>query len=582
MRKLKNSRIEKFLRPFGSKRPEVERKFLRIEKLKSLSLAALLMAGAAFTACSSSSDEIIDKQPENPTAPKVYTLVIKASKGGEAKGGDTTTRALQEGYDEFFDENTLDAYWDGTETFEVVQDGNIIGTAHATASETGETNIIATLTNPNEEHVIKFYLNSHDGICDYRGQVGLLTGDEGNSISEKYDYAVAILSTANFEIDDNQIKIKNDATLNFNEEPFGYALQAIVKFTLKDKSDNAINATKLNIYGGEYGLPLYCNTNEVDLEYGDITISPSSGTDVIYAALRGVWGDLTLTANDGDNIYSYSKSSVGFSDGQYYEITVKMNKILARVTSGNAQSILAGGYTAITAEQAAALAKECWKVAGNTVYVVYSASGTIISPNVSYVYTSDGENTNEATATTYQQLTPLYAGGSNTAWFVEPAPVATGHALSSAQVGEIICSDGQAYAGSDYNILPSGVTAKAKVCYVSGDGHGLALALADEVDMDWSTARSTCAGKTPTVTGCTWKLATTDEWNNMISGAGGYVALRDGFESVGGTNMLDGLYWSSTEADDEWALSYDFAEEYSGWNNYFKSYDVHVRACLAF
>ena len=46
-------------------------------------LAALLMAGAAFTACSSSDDNIIE-QPKNPTEPQVYTMVIKASKGEQA------------------------------------------------------------------------------------------------------------------------------------------------------------------------------------------------------------------------------------------------------------------------------------------------------------------------------------------------------------------------------------------------------------------------------------------------------------------------------------------------------------------
>ena len=400
---------------FGAKLKKLKNS--RIEELKFLSLAALLMAGAAFAACSSSSDEIIDKQPENPTTPKVYTLVIKAS-----KGGDTTTRALREGTDDW-GYNTIDAYWDGTETFEVVQDNNIIGTATAAYSDDGNTNIIATLTDPDAENDIKFYLNSHDGICDYRGQVGLLTGDEGNSISEKYDYAVAILSTENFEIDDNQIKIKNDATLDFNDGG-GYAFQAIVKFTLKDKSNNVINATKLNIHEGKYGLPLYFNIfNELNPEYGDITISPSSGTDVIYAALRGVWGsDLTLTANDGDNIYSYSKSSVGFDPSRYYEITVKMNKFMERLTEDNANAVLAGGYKAMSEDEAEELAKLCWRLAGEegaTVYVVYEASGSFESPNVSYVYINDGENTNTGSATNAIQLSALYRGG-NTAWFVKP------------------------------------------------------------------------------------------------------------------------------------------------------------------
>ena len=160
--------------------------------------------------------------------------------------------------------------------------------------------------------------------------------------------------------------------------------------------------------------------------------------------------------------------------------------------------------------------------------------------------------------------------------------VATGHALSSAVVGDIICSDGLAYAGYAYNKLPSGVTAKAKVCYVSG-GHGLALAMADEDMMDWRTAISTCSGKTPTVSGCTWKLATKDEWNNMISGIGGYGDLRDGFNNVGGTNMVQDFYWSSTEIDSDNAWRYGFFFGGDEWFSNKKNDNLNcVRACLSF
>ena len=418
---------------------------LRIEKLKNLSLVALLMAGAAmmFAACSSSSDEIIDKQPENPTAPKVYTMVIKATKGDGA-----TTRALKEGTKG--NKNTIDAYWSGDETFEVLQSNNEdeilkIGTAYATASETDETNIIATLTNPNEEHDIKFYLNSKDGLCDYTGQVGLLTGTGGNSISEKYDYAVATLSSDDFSIDGDQIN--TDATLNFDDD----CLQAIVKFTLKDKSNNAINATKFNIYAGEYGLPLYTEINdEVDLEFGDITITPSPGTSVIYAALRGVWGDLTLTANDGDNIYSYSKSSVRFSDGQYYEITVKMNKILTRVTDNGA--ILNGAYKAISEDEAKELAKRCWKVAGDEISVIYSRESDYY---VNCACTNDGENAQ----TCQKSIFVLAIEG--TVWFVEQVVTYTAPTLVSGTL---------TYNGSPQALVTPGSATGGTIMYSTGGG----------------------------------------------------------------------------------------------------------------
>ena len=163
---------------------------------------------------------------------------------------------------------------------------------------------------------------------------------------------------------------------------------------------------------------------------------------------------------------------------------------------------------------------------------------------------------------------------------VPPAPPAEGHALSLAAVGEIICTDGKAYAAADKDNLPKDVTAVAMVCYKNGS-HGLALALADESSkMNWSTAISTCEGKTPTVTGCTWKLASKDEWNTMITAAGDYTALRDGFTSVGGTNMVSNWYWSSKESNAQAASEINFGT--GSWANAAKTSSIYVRAALAF
>ena len=154
---------------------------------------------------------------------------------------------------------------------------------------------------------------------------------------------------------------------------------------------------------------------------------------------------------------------------------------------------------------------------------------------------------------------------------------ATGHALSSAVVGDIIGSDGNAYNGLYYNNLPDGVTARAKVCYVSGV-HGLALALTDEEGKEnRDAAVSRCNGKTPTVPGCTWKLPSSDEYYDMITAAGGYVALRDGFSLVGGTNLVADQYWTITI--DTGSPCYRNFE--SGSVGVTSFYDLlYVRACL--
>ena len=183
-----------------------------------------------------------------------------------------------------------------------------------------------------------------------------------------------------------------------------------------------------------------------------------------------------------------------------------------------------------------------------------------------------GKNRIEVASVTVEDWTTgeTLAGGQATEKLTTPLD------LTSPVVGQVIGSDGKNYA---YGSLPSSVTAVAKICYVSGS-NGLALALTDEGYMDWSTAQTTCAAHTPAFTGGTWKLASKDEWDNMITAAGSYTDLRDGFSSVGGTNMLSN-YWSSTESNAEGAWYYYF--DYGGWADAYKDTEGNAaRACLAF
>ena len=145
-------------------------------------------------------------------------------------------------------------------------------------------------------------------------------------------------------------------------------------------------------------------------------------------------------------------------------------------------------------------------------------------------------------------------------------------------VGQVIGSDGKNYA---YASLPTGVTAVAKICYVSGS-NGLALVLTDEGKMNWSTAQTTCAAHTAPFTGGTWKLASKDEWDNMISAAGSYSALRDGFSSVGGTNMVLNDYWSSTEDGSSFNNAWCYSFFGGFWYSDGKADILYGRACLAF
>ena len=158
-----------------------------------------------------------------------------------------------------------------------------------------------------------------------------------------------------------------------------------------------------------------------------------------------------------------------------------------------------------------------------------------------------------------------------------PAEATPALSITSPSVGQVIGSDGKNY---DYGSLPTGVTAVAKICYVSGS-NGLALALTDEEGtMEWRPAMETIAAHTAPFTGGTWKVASKDEWSNMITAAGSYTALRDGFTSVGGTNMQSNYYWTSTEWDSNGAWSYNFSDGY--WASDPMDFESCVRACLAF
>ena len=190
-------------------------------------LAALLMAGAAMTACSSDDNIANETQlPVNPTSH--YTMTVNATKGEVAP-----TRGL------YFDNTALKVKWAATDqvsVFPAASNSTLFGTLTATESETGTTTLTGNLTG-SVEVGNNLNLLFPRGEWDYTGQKGILLSDE-NSIEKKYDYAKADVTVA--AIDNSHIT--TTANANFASQ------QAIVKFILKDKANNAdINADKLTI-----------------------------------------------------------------------------------------------------------------------------------------------------------------------------------------------------------------------------------------------------------------------------------------------------------------------------------------------
>ena len=290
---------------------------LRIEKLKNLSLAALLMAGAAFTACSS--DDSIDEiqQPANPTTSKVYTMTVTASKGSDA-----TTRALN--YNS--GTKTLTPAWATGEkvyAFNVSKNATLGGYLEAKSNGASAT-LEGDLTGTVEENNLLILIFPKSTL-DYTGQNGTLA-----KVSSTYDYAYGQAKVT--DVNGKKITAEdyhNGGTIQFEN------MQAIVKFTLLNKTDNsAIDATSLTINAKDGSdndvlVKTYVfATNATTC--GPITITSSPATNVIYAALSTTDPDgsynYTLTATQGSKRYSFTKTGVKFERGKYYEITVNMTE----------------------------------------------------------------------------------------------------------------------------------------------------------------------------------------------------------------------------------------------------------------
>ena len=153
-------------------------------------------------------------------------------------------------------------------------------------------------------------------------------------------------------------------------------------------------------------------------------------------------------------------------------------------------------------------------------------------------------------------------------------------AVTSDYVGSVVTTDGYVYASE--GDVPTGKTAAAKIAYVSSTGHGLALALADEMGsttMQWLDAKNACSEHTPTVSGRAWSLPTKDQWNNMLTTAGSYSKLHDNFGLEIGTNPY---YWSITETEGNlkaWVLMGGSSWQ---WGYTTKEYSFRARAVLEF
>ena len=262
-------------------------------------LAVLLVAAVATVACSSDDDNITGGQTAEP---KVYTMTVHATKGGDA-----STRALS------LDGTTLNATWTEGDKVEVwSSDGTTVkyGTLTAQSSGssttlTGEMDFPAGLSSDLQLQ-LKYLSN------DYSKQTGTL-----DYIADHCDYATArvkVTGISGKEITTTAAEFQNQ--------------QAVIKFTLKLTNGSTINPKAFTINDGNFNLVL---TDIPDATY------TANGDGVLYVAFPATGSSATvnLIATTDSRDYHYTKTGVTFSNGKYYAIGLKFDTDLRFATAAD-------------------------------------------------------------------------------------------------------------------------------------------------------------------------------------------------------------------------------------------------------
>lgn len=264
----------------------------------SMTLAmALIALMAVLAACSN--DYVVEETKPTITPEKTYTVTISA-----AKGEDNTWATSEKVYVmkpvAANNENTqyvptwangsLQPQADGAQT-------TLQGTISGFDIVAGD---VLTLQFPRPNDI------------SYTSQDGTL-----KTIASTYNYATASITVAS--VDENGNITPTESSVTFETQ------QAIVRFTLFDNTGKPINPTRF-VIGPVITSVMYQNDGSIVNENPkDLTIFPNGESNVVYAALRGVDdNNILLTATVGGDTYTFSKSGMTFTHGQFYDIELKM------------------------------------------------------------------------------------------------------------------------------------------------------------------------------------------------------------------------------------------------------------------
>ena len=322
--------------------------------------AFLMMVAAALVGCSQEEQPNVVEQPEvieQPETPTTYTMTVTATKSNDA-----LTRALSLGNDG----STLNAMWKAGEKIQVaspnLETNSIEEIGTLTAQSDGTTTTFTGTLDKAPTEGYNILLTYPKYFFDYTGQKGTL-----DDIAANYDYVSGIVKATDWTIEDGVIT--TNTPVEFTNIP------AIVRFILQDKDGNDIEASSLNISDEKNSI------YKDEYTHGDITITPENPASEIWAAVcsrSNINITLTATTEQGD-VYTYTKSVVRFTQGQFYSITVKMTKLLSLTVRdetsedvGNQTIYYLDGETWADAIANHPTVNAGWAITGNGNVVVYN------------------------------------------------------------------------------------------------------------------------------------------------------------------------------------------------------------------
>ena len=350
-----------------------------------------------------------------------------------------------------------------------------------------------------------------------------------------------------------------------------------------------------NGYGAGIGGGSAIDCGHIVIEGGTITAEGGNEAAGIGGGGYAACGNITITS-DVTSLTATKGDGAPHSIGAGADGSCGMVKVGGKEGPVSADTfIFPVALTGVTLSQT-----EAWLAVGETLTltatvipdyaadkVTWSSSDEAVATVMDGVVTAKGLGTATITATT--------AVGAKTATCkvtVKDIEMLAG--ATTEDVGKIAGADGKIYA-TKAAAEAYGTTAVAVIAYVgtstgdAGHNNGLAIALADEGEMNFNQARTACTNKNTTtaVKGGKWYLPSQEQWQTMFSANGGnntnWYGLDKIITNAGGAGLPGNVtLWTST-LDGKYPVSLACWDTgYARFSHISINSNRRVRACLAF